>query len=106
MHTVRINPSPSVEEQVSAAIEWSWLPHFVERSRPVSREQAEEEVAAGRRISVTDAAEAAGVNRSFIKAEIRRGNLPATKNATGNWEIRLADFREWMSNPKRGSRSR
>lgn len=59
-----------------------------------------------RRISVTDAAEAAGVNRSYIKAEIRRGNLPAARNATRNWEIRLADFREWMSNPKRGSRSR
>jgi len=58
-----------------------------------------------RRISVTDAAEASGFNRSYIKAEIARGNLYATKNATGNWEIRLADFRAWMSNPRRGSRS-
>lgn len=58
-----------------------------------------------RRVSVTDAAKEMGFNRSYISAEIRRGNLAATKNATGGYEIRLADLREWLAKPRRGSRS-
>lgn len=57
------------------------------------------------RISVTDAAERAGMTRTYIKEEIKRGNLPATMNVTGGYEIAVRDFQAWMSNPRRGSRT-
>lgn len=56
------------------------------------------------RISASDAAERAGVSRAYIKAEIARGNLAATKNITGAYEIQMDDFKAWMGNPRRGSR--
>lgn len=55
-------------------------------------------------ITVTQAAEAAGFNRSYIKFEIAYGRLPATKNATGGYEISRPDFEAWLDSPKRGSR--
>lgn len=55
-------------------------------------------------LSVSQAAEAAGFNRSYIKFEIGHGRLRATKNATGGYEIASADFEAWLDNPKRGSR--
>lgn len=59
-----------------------------------------------RPISVSDAAEAAGVNRSYVKAEIVAGRLAAIKNATGAYEITQQEFRRWQNNPRRGSRKR
>lgn len=59
-----------------------------------------------RAISVTEAAEAAGVTRGYIKAEIAAGRLPARRNATDNYEIAMADFQNWLANPRRGSRKK
>lgn len=54
-------------------------------------------------VSVTEAAERAGVNRSFIKAEIKVGRLVAKK--IGNqYAIQQSVFLGWLNNPKRGSR--
>lgn len=48
-----------------------------------------------RRISVTDAAEAAGVTRDAVKKAIQAGRLSAEKNATGAYEITQQEFRRW-----------
>jgi hypothetical protein len=59
-------------------------------------------------ISVGEAAERARVDPSYIKAEIQRGNLYAQKigsRRTSGYAIHPDDFRKWMENPKRGSRS-
>lgn len=56
-------------------------------------------------ISVTEAAARSGLTRTYIKAEIVAGRLPATKNATGGYEIAETDFAAWMANPRRGQRS-
>lgn len=43
--------------------------------------------------------------RAYIKAEIRRGKLPAKK--VGNqYIISAADANKWLATPKRGSRSK
>lgn len=56
-------------------------------------------------ISVTEAANETTFNRSYIKAEIAAGRLPATK--VGHyWTIDRADFDAWLSNPRRGSRAK
>lgn len=54
-------------------------------------------------LSVTEAAERAGVNRSFIKAEIKAGRL-AAKKIGNQYAIHLPGFIPWLNSPKRGSR--
>jgi len=63
-------------------------------------------------ISVTEAAYQTGytpatlaTGRAYIKAEIVAGRLPAQKVGS-SYIIAVADFREWLANPKRGSRSK
>lgn len=53
-------------------------------------------------LTVTQAATLAACNRSYIKAEIAAGRLPASKIGS-QWIIAAADFEAWMANPKRGS---
>jgi len=56
-------------------------------------------------ITVTQAADRSGFNRAYIGAEIRRGNLKATKVGS-QYNIEEADFLAWMQKPRRGSRSK
>lgn len=56
-------------------------------------------------ITVTQAATLASCNRSYIKAEITAGRLPAEKIGT-QWLITREAFAKWLANPKRGSRQR
>lgn len=55
--------------------------------------------------TVTQAAALASCNRSYIKAEITAGRLPAKKIGT-QWLITREAFTAWMANPRRGSRLR
>lgn len=60
--------------------------------RITSRDPADE-----RRISVTDAAEATGVSRRTVNYAIEGGRLNAERNANGNYEITMAEFRRWKA---------
>ena len=50
-------------------------------------------------------AEAAGVTADFITQDIRRGTLKAVKRGMF-WLIADEDAQAWLSNPRRGSRSK
>jgi excisionase family DNA binding protein len=54
-------------------------------------------------LSVTEVAALAQVGRQYIKNEIWRGNLPATKIGS-QYVITRTDFDTWMDKPRRGSR--
>ena len=55
-------------------------------------------------LSISDAAQRAGVNVSYVRAEIKAGRLQAEKPGT-EWLIRGVDFAAWLANPRRGTRS-
>jgi excisionase family DNA binding protein len=55
-------------------------------------------------ISVKEAARRAGVNVSYIRAEIAAGRLRAEKPGT-EWIISERAFAAWLRNPRRGTRS-
>jgi excisionase family DNA binding protein len=53
--------------------------------------------------TVTELAAKAGCSRTYIKAEIRIGRLPARR--IGNqYQITNAAARAWLAKPRRGSR--
>jgi hypothetical protein len=54
-------------------------------------------------LTVTQLARKTKVHPSGIRAEINRGNLPATKLGK-TWAIDAEDAAVWLANPKRGSR--
>lgn len=58
----------------------------------------------GSLLSVTEVATLAGFDRSYINAEIKRGNLRARKIGKSH-VIRVEDYDKWMANPRRGSHS-
>ena len=55
-------------------------------------------------LSVTEAAERAGVGRQYVKDEVMRGNLSARKVGR-QYQIEMRDFIEWANKPGRGSRT-
>jgi len=68
-------------------------------------EAKEREYEANWFLSVGEIAGRTSFNRSFVKAEILRGNLPARK--IGNqYAVNILDYEAWMKNPRRGSRSK
>lgn len=56
-------------------------------------------------LSVRDVAERAGVNRSYVLAEIRAGRLKTWQPAREHL-IHPREFALWMDNPRRGTRGK
>lgn len=95
-----------IEEYAAKAAE-DWNADWTELSEEEIAEELGEDFqpAEPPLLSVTQVAEKAGVLRAYVKAEIVAGRLPAAK--IGNqYVIKEADFQAWMSNPRRGSRSK
>lgn len=56
-------------------------------------------------LSINDCSRRGGVTRSELKAAIRAGKLRAVKVGRGTYLMHEADFRAWLAQSRRGSRS-
>ena len=55
--------------------------------------------------TATQLAEEAGVSARYVRADIKAGILKATRPGH-EWLIMTEDARQWLANPKRGSRAK
>lgn len=57
-------------------------------------------------ITATEAAETAGVSASYLRRALRRGDVQASRDRYGAWQVDADDLAAWLSERRRKERNR